>query len=122
MEPVEEDTEPVLPSGVEVDRRRARRRQLMVPATIATRAHAQRFGMTCNVSRTGALLATPARFAIGERALVRFQRPTGDVSHEVQGRIVRLEINSHDSSGIWRYLMAVRFERPLPTGIVLQTG
>jgi hypothetical protein len=123
VEPIDDDTEPVLPPGVGSDRRRARRRDLMLPASIDTTRRAHRFGMTRNLSRTGALLVTPARFEIGERARLSFR--AGDdprtVPLDVDARIVRLEVNAEDPLGLFRYLMAVRFDTPLPSGIMLQS-
>jgi len=105
--------EPIPGSGGSDDRRRARREYFTVAARIDTTKRPERFGMTRNISRTGALLATPSRFNIGERALLRFVNRDGVQGEPVQARIVRLELNPEDPVGVWPYFMAVRFLEPL---------
>ena len=50
---------------------------------------------------------------------MKHAREEGALTHEVQARIVRLEINENDPVGVWRYRMAVRFAEPLPRAFVL---
>jgi hypothetical protein len=105
--------EPIPGAGPEDERRRARREHLAIAVRIDTSKRPDRFGMTRNISRTGALLATPSRFSIGERALLRFVTGEGVQGKPVQARIVRLELNPDDPVGVWPYFMAVRFLEPL---------
>ncbi len=111
----DDDTDPDIPTEPKSaeERRRAGRRPVIIPARVDTKSRPQRFAMTRNVSRTGALLATPSRFRIGERAILRFRTPDTREYQQVEARIVRLELNRDDQVGIWPYLAAVSFSRPL---------
>ncbi len=97
------------------ERRRSDRHAVSLPTRIDTPSFSGRIGVTCNVSSTGVLLGTPSRFRIGERAQVELRLGDGDDVQVVarEGRIVRLELNAQDESGLWSYLMAVRFSEPL---------
>jgi hypothetical protein len=117
MTAVTEDTDPELATDPRVEaaeRRRALRLAVILPTRIDTKTRPQRFAMTRNVSRTGALLATPSRFRIGERAILRFRAPDASDYTRVEAQIVRLELNPDNPIGFWPYLAAVRFETPLP--------
>jgi hypothetical protein len=110
----ESDTDPdLLKDAQDAERRRALRQPLTIPARVDTKSRPQRFAMTRNLSKTGALLATPSRFHIGERATLRFRTPDSSDYRRVEARIVRLELNPQDQVGIWPYLAAVRFAEPL---------
>ncbi len=100
------------------ERRRSLRLPLWVPTRIDTATQPNRFGMTRNVSSTGALLGTPTRFRIGERADIELRLPNQEPKN-VPGRIVRLEVNESDEVGLWRYLMAVRFLEPLSEDVLI---
>jgi hypothetical protein len=116
MSAVTEDTDPALPldpRASAAERRRALRLAVILPTRIDTKSRPQRFAMTRNVSRTGALLATPSRFGIGERAILRFRAPDASDYTLVEAQIVRLELNQDNPAGMWPYLAAVRFEAPL---------
>ncbi len=107
------DTDPALDPAA-AERRRALRQPVTIPARVDTKSRPQRFAMTRNVSKTGALLATPSRFRIGERATLRFRTPNASDYTRVEARIVRLELNPDNHVGIWPYLAAVHFAEPLP--------
>jgi hypothetical protein len=108
------DTDPdILDDAQAAERRRALRQPLTIPARVDTKSRPQRFAMTRNVSKTGALLATPSRFHIGERATLRFRTPDSSDYRRVEARIVRLELNPENHVGLWPYLAAVRFAEPL---------
>lgn len=103
--------------GSAQDRRGDRRAPTCIPARIDTPRRDDRFAMTRDVSRTGALLATPSRLQIGEKATLIFH--DGEKQRSVAARVVRLELNRNDMSGIWRYFVAVEFTQPLPDEAVL---
>jgi len=107
------DTDPDVGGDAAAERRRSFRKPVAIPARVDTKTRPQRFAMTRNVSRTGALLATPSRFKIGERATLRFRTPDASDYTRVEAQIVRLELNPDDGVGIWPYLAAVRFRTPL---------
>ncbi len=114
VEPFDDlDTEPVPHALQGAERRRSTRRYLSIPTRIDTRKQQHRFGMTQNLSRTGALFATPSRFRIGERATLRFCVGEGEESEPIEARIVRLELNEADAMGVLQYFMAVIFTQPL---------
>jgi hypothetical protein len=101
------------------ERRRATRQDALIPARIDSESRADRLAISRNLSRTGALLGTPSRFRIGERTWLSFQLD-GECVSEISGRIVRLELNHDDDTGIWRFLMAVQFHEPLPDSFLIQ--
>ncbi|MBW2460604.1 MAG: PilZ domain-containing protein [Deltaproteobacteria bacterium] len=101
----------------EDERRRARRRFTTLPVRIDTTTRPDRLAIIRNVSRTGALLATRSRFRIGAKAVLLFKTEAKGKRSAVEARIVRLELNSHDGTGLWPYLAAVSFETPLESSI-----
>ncbi len=105
--------------ALEDERRRARRRFLTLPVRIDTHSRPERFAITRNLSRTGALLATQSRFRIGAKAVLLFHADGKGKRSPVEARIVRLELNSEDATGLWPYLAAVSFETPLESSISL---
>lgn len=102
------------------ERRRCERLPVAIPTRIDTPSFQGRIGVTRNVSRTGMLIGTPSRFRIGERATLELRVGEGDSARSIEqsGRIVRLEMNGRDETGIWSYLMAVRFSDPLPDDVL----
>lgn len=117
---IEEDVQATqLAEAAEDERRRARRRHLTVPVRIDTTSRPERFAITRNLSRTGALLATPSRFRIGAKAVLLFHARSRGERSPVAARIVRLELNPEDATGLWPYLAAVAFETPLESSISL---
>lgn len=102
--------------GTSAERRTDHRHGAAIPIRIDTDARPDRVGIIWNLSRDGALVATPTRFQIAGRAVLRL-RGEGHEPHDLEARIVRLEVNDPKSAGIFRYRMAVRFLEPLPAGI-----
>jgi len=97
------------------DRRAGSRQDAAIPIRIDTDARPDRVGIIWNMSHQGALVGTPSRFQIADRALLRLCSD-GREPRDVEARIVRIEVNDPKSAGIFRYRMAVRFFEPLPMG------
>jgi hypothetical protein len=106
-----DDTHPPAP-----ERRIRNRQPAAIPIQIDTEARHDRIGIIWNLSDTGALVGTSSRFQIADRAVLHL-RPEGGEPHDLEARIVRLEVADTQSGGVFRYRMAVRFLEPLPEGL-----
>ena len=98
------------------ERRRAARIPVSIPTRIDTELYEDRFGMARDLSITGALLATPNRLRIGDRASLAFRLPSGRAA-VMPGQIVRLQLDTDDETGVARYLAAIHFTAPLPAAL-----
>jgi len=89
--------------------RRHGRREIRFPVAVESPAKPGRVGVARNVSVGGLLLATPSRFAAGQRVRIRF-RPRADGPHlDIPGTVVR---SQHDPSADWlSRLVAIQFDR-----------
>lgn len=93
------------------DRRRSERLPYYVTTWLDCGDKRDRFGIAQNISTTGMLLATPSRFRIGDRAVLRLD---DEANTTVPAQVVRLEMNRRtDASGTLRYLAAFHFREPL---------
>jgi hypothetical protein len=99
------------------ERRRNTRYPLRMPTRIQTKADDEGFGVTRNVSSTGALLGTLRPLSIGDSAELSFELETAD-ARSVMAAVVRLEVSPPHVAGLFRYLVAVCFEQPLPASLL----
>ena len=71
--------------------------------------------MSRNISRTGMLVATAAKLALGAPVVVKFRLEPAEADTRVlEGTIVRFEKNDEDPGGLWPYMVAVEFDEPDP--------
>jgi hypothetical protein len=94
------------------ERRDDERLRLSLAATVHREAGANLVGMTYDLGRDGARISMNRAPALGERVRVTFD-VDGLPPEEVGCRVVRVQVNAHDSQGIWPLQVAVEFERPL---------
>jgi hypothetical protein len=94
------------------ERRRAPRREFVVPVQIDAPEKKDRVGMVQNASETGMLIGTPSRFEVGQSVELTFKPTLEAVAWTcVRGRIVRADLDN--ARGLFRRLIAIELEQPL---------
>jgi hypothetical protein len=71
-------------------------------------------GVTRNVSGTGLLIATRAKFLAGDRLELTIHAKSG--SFKTAGRVIRVDETGPDEP--WRYRVAVHLDEPVPENVV----
>jgi hypothetical protein len=92
-----------------VERRKLTRYQLWFPVQISSDVGGS-FAITHNVGAGGLLLASPAQLEPGQRVKVSFALPPSGKAYEIEGNVVRLEVNPEDPEGTWPNRIAVQFD------------
>ena len=98
------------------ERRHFTRHRVCFPIQVDADAKPNRIAMCRNSSVSGMLLATPSRFAPGDRLRLAFR-----ITHEqsdpqvIDGVVVRVIEDNRPDAGWWRRLVAVRFEQIVET-------
>jgi hypothetical protein len=93
------------------ERRRATRFDVWLPLEL--RAHeAHALCVTQNVSKTGVLVLTAERLALGSEVVVNLGMALDDAS-SVDARVMRVESNTDDPEGLWPLKIALAFSTPL---------
>jgi serine/threonine-protein kinase len=94
-----------------------RRRHERFPSAFAVGLHARRgprVGVCRSYGQRGLLVATPSRFACGERLFVELPAScTGSTPIRASGKVVRTM--SDDGSGVLSELAAIHLDEPLPS-------
>lgn len=95
------------------ERRSAQRHTLWIPVQVKVGADVEMLAVSRNISWNGVLVIVGASAEVGERVRLTLQVP-GEDDHEIGGEIVRSEVNEDDPEGLWRHLLAIRFDEELP--------
>ena len=66
--------------------------------------------MNHNIGAGGMLMVLGTDLAVGEPVRITFRLPPGDVEHQLQGTVLRIEPNTEDPEGSWPMRVAVQFE------------
>ena len=66
--------------------------------------------MNHNIGAGGMLMVLGSDLSVGEPVTVTFRLPPGDVEHQLQGTVLRIEPNDEDPEGSWPMRVAVQFE------------
>jgi len=97
------------------DRRKHRRYEALFPMCLETRSGWKFVAMSDNASQSGMLAVTAAELDPDAEITLFFKLSDNDDEHfTVQGRIVRVEENDSEESGLWPTRVAVEFTSPLP--------
>jgi hypothetical protein len=96
------------------DRRRALRHLACFPALLTRDNAAGRQSLIRDLSVTGALLVTRARFEVGEEVTLQLHLGSdADPPVAAVGRVVRSAPLGPEEAGLWSRTLAVQFDRPL---------
>lgn len=98
---------------MEDERRTAKRYVLWIPLQLEAGPD-KMLAVSRNISFSGALMIAGASLEVGEKVSVRVQIPNTTVDRNVTGEIVRVESNTEDPDGLWRYRIAVKFDEDVP--------
>jgi hypothetical protein len=105
----------------QASRRGLPRQPVLLAVELSSAAKRGRCGVTRNASRTGLLIVTPSRFAVGESLELALHGSPGQ-SGRVNARVVRVEENEWDSHEVWRYRMAVALDDALPDDLLVSAA
>ena len=92
------------------ERRSAKRHTLWIPVQVKASEEVHMLAVSRNISWKGVLVIVGASVEVGERVQLTLQVP-GEDDLEIGGEIVRSEVNEDDPDGLWRHLLAIRFDR-----------
>ena len=95
------------------ERRTAKRHALWIPIQMEQGPEIQVLAVSRDISVKGALVIAGAQLEPGSRVEMTVSVPGGD-DQQVGGVIVRVEPNQEDPDGLWRYRLAIDFDRALP--------
>jgi len=96
------------------ERRRAKRHALWVPIQVEAGSDVKMLAVSRNISFSGVLVIAGAKLDDGARVSLRLDIPTESEERQVEGEIVRVEVNEEDPDGLWRYRLAIRFDEEVP--------
>lgn len=95
------------------ERRSAKRHALWVPVELRAGEDVYMLAVSRNISFTGVLVIAGAELEAGRRVQLNLSVPkAGDRS--VSGEIVRVQVNEEDPDGLWKFLIAIRFDEAVP--------
>jgi len=66
-----------------------------------------------NVSTTGLLMVTAVKLEVGGTVKIAFRLDGEAVERTLHTRILRVEPNVDDTSGVWRYRVGLQFDQSL---------
>ncbi len=95
------------------ERRSAKRHALWVPVELSAGQDVYMLAVSRNISFTGVLVIVGAKLEPGRRVELKLSVPKAG-ERAVSGEIVRVEHNAEDPDGLWKYLLAIRFDEPVP--------
>ncbi|MBX3272318.1 MAG: PilZ domain-containing protein [Sandaracinaceae bacterium] len=95
------------------DRRRAKRHALWIPVELRAGDDTYLLAVSRNISFTGVLVIVGASLDEGQRVALTLSIPGGG-ERAVGGEIVRVGANEEDPDGLWRHLLAIAFDEPVP--------
>ncbi|MCB9596144.1 MAG: PilZ domain-containing protein [Sandaracinaceae bacterium] len=95
------------------ERRSAKRHALWVPVELKQGEDVYMLAISRNISLTGVLVVVGAQLEAGERVELTLTVPSSE-PRTAAGEIVRVQVNEEDPDGLWKYLLAVRFDEPVP--------
>jgi hypothetical protein len=95
------------------EQRRSRRYKVPMAISLEAGERKGRVGIALDVSVLGARFNTASRFAEGDSVTLTLMHQANPALATCVGRVVRIERADMKSDLLWRYVTAVRFERPL---------
>jgi hypothetical protein len=96
------------------DRRDATRHAIWFPLKVDTPASSDGVAVSRNISETGVLMLSATKLDPGSPVTVTFRVERSGPERTVQAKIVRMERNTGDTTGIWPWRVAVEFAEPMP--------
>ena len=96
--------------GENRERRSAKRSPSSIPAALDGRRDMSSLGLTRDISESGALLLTRRAYQPGQRVHIDLYLK-GDVAISTAGQVVRISSRSGSDARLWRYRVAIRFEK-----------
>lgn len=95
-----------------MDRRTERRFEVWLPVKVDSLKEG--IAVTHNVSQGGALMVTASTLEPGAAVHITLNIPDSNETHELDGRVVRVEPNVDDPHGLWPHRLAVEFDDAVP--------
>lgn len=95
------------------ERRVAKRHGLWIPVQLSSGPDIQMLAVSKNISWSGALVVAGADLEVGSRVTLTLQVP-GEDDRQLDGEIVRVEVNEEDPDGLWRFRLAIHFDQAVP--------
>jgi PilZ domain len=95
-----------------MERRTNHRYQVWVPVKVD--ALREGIAVTHDASNTGVLMVTASTLEPGAPVTITLRTPDKQQTRRLNGKVVRVEVNTEDPHGLWPHRMAIEFEEPVP--------
>jgi hypothetical protein len=95
------------------DRRDGTRHSVWFPLKVDTPQASDGVAVSRNISETGVLMLSASKLDPGSTVTVTFRVERSEPDRTVEAKIVRMERNTGDTTGIWPWRVAVEFVEPI---------
>ncbi|MBK8172118.1 MAG: PilZ domain-containing protein [Sandaracinaceae bacterium] len=95
------------------DRRNSERIPMWFPIAVSTPSVPEGLGISHDASPRGILFASGVQLEIGATVTIKFRLNKTSPEQVATGKVVRVEVNDDDPTGMWPNRLALVFETPL---------